>query len=84
MGLINYLIHSLTTYYLQTQGNVKQTTHLKQQKGLSFGNFQDIVSNFKSFLFGMTNPIGGERAYYVKRTQPFELERPGVKSQLYS
>lgn len=60
MGLINYLIHSLTTYYLQTQGNVKQTVHLKQQKGLCFGNFQGIFSNFKSFLSGMTNPIGKE------------------------
>jgi len=43
MGLINYLIHSLT----KTQGNVKQTTHLKQQKGLCFRNGQGIFNNFK-------------------------------------
>lgn len=40
MGLINYLIHSLTTDYLHTQGNIKQTAHLKQQKGWCFGYFQ--------------------------------------------
>lgn len=49
MGLINYLIHSSTTYYPKTQGNVKQTSHLKQQNGLRFRKFQDIVNNFKSF-----------------------------------
>lgn len=47
MGLINYLIHSLTTYYPKTQGNVKQTTHLKQQKGLCFRNVQGIFNKFK-------------------------------------
>lgn len=47
MGLINYLIHSLTNP--KTQGNIKQTTHLKQQKRLHFRNFQGVVNNFTSF-----------------------------------
>lgn len=47
MGLINYLIHSLTTHYPKTQENVKQTAHLNNKKGLCFGNIQGIFKNFK-------------------------------------
>jgi hypothetical protein len=61
MGIINYLIHSLTSYYPWTQGNVKQTTHLKQQKRICFGNIQNIFNSFKSLSSGMTNPIKIER-----------------------